>query len=142
MPISNIYQNNPYNTMVPQNQVPQMQQQNNVQNTNIVWVQGIEGAKAYPVQSGCAISLWDTEQNLIYVKMVDAAGIPQPIRIFSYEEKEAVAENKENTNYVTEERLNEILDEKFASFAQSIKPKYNKKNSNQNGGKKYGKSTI
>lgn len=139
-PLNNIYPNNPYNSMAQQNQVPQMQQSNQ-NNTNIVFIQGgLQGANVYPVPAGCTISLWDTEQNTIYVKSVDAAGIPQPIRILDYTEREAPnVQNEENANYVTEEKLNKILDEKFASFAQSMKPKYNKKYGNQTGGKKYAK---
>jgi len=121
----------------------QQNQQNNNNNTNIVWIQGgLAGAKAYPVPPGCAYSLWDSERNTVYVKIVDAAGIPQPIRIFDYNERLDNKESLDNEKgYVTEERLNEILDEKFASFAQSIKHN-NKKYSNRKGGRNYGKPTI
>lgn len=59
---------------------PQMQpampavQQN--PNTNIIWCQGIEAAKAYPVAPNCTVQLWDSESQTIYVKSADASGMP------------------------------------------------------------------
>lgn len=151
----NAFQNNPYllqQNQIQQNQLQQpnmiqqhtMQQQvNNQNNTNIIWVQGIEGAKAYPVLPGGAVVLWDTEQNVVYVKIVDMSGIPQPIRTFEYNERVDTQQQSENKGYVTEERLNEILDEKFASFAQSLKgSRVNKKYANQKGGRNYGESAV
>lgn len=124
----NMYPNNQY-------QYQQMPQQNvNNQNTNIVWVQGIAGAKAYPVPPGCALSLWDSESNVIYVKMVDTMGIPQPIRIFDYKERVVTQESQDSESFVTEDKLNKILDEKFAAFAQSLQESNN--NNNQRGGRK------
>ena len=146
----NAYQNNPYVLQQQQLQT-QMQQQNNqgnTNNTNIFWVQGIEGAKAYPVPPGGAVSLWDTENNVVYVKVVDAAGIPQPIRIFDYNERVVSQEQSDDKDYVTKEMLDEILEEKFDSFTKSIlknnrsNRSYNKKYGNQKGGKDYGESTV
>lgn len=128
MPGNSFTQNNGY--VQQPNQLQQQQRNansNNVNNTNIVWVQGIEGAKAYPLPPGSAISLWDTEQNVVYIKIVDLAGVPLPIRVFDYTERVVSQQQSDDKSYVTEEKLNEILDEKFASFAQSFKNK-NKKN--------------
>lgn len=154
----NAFQNNPYllqQNQIQQNQLQQpnivqqqqqraiQQQVNNQNNTNIIWVQGIEGAKAYPVLPGGAVVLWDTEQNVEYVKIVDMSGIPQPIRTFEYNERVDTQQQSENNGYVTEEKLNEILDEKFASFAQSLKnTRGSKKYVNQKGGRNYGESAV
>lgn len=145
MPQPNAYQNqySQYPSQQNQYSYQQQQQQTNNNNTNIVWIQGgLAGAKAYPVPPGCAYSLWDSERNTVYVKIVDSSGIPQPIRIFDYNERAESQESLENKGYVTEERLNEILDEKFASFAQSLKYNNNKKYSNRKGGRANGKSTV
>lgn len=144
MPQLNAYQNqySQYPSQQNQYSYQQQQQQNNNSNMNMAWIQGgLAGAKAYPVPPGWAYFLWDSEGDTFYVKIVDAAGIPQPIRIFDYNERAETQESLENNGYVTEEKLNEILDEKFASFAQSLKHN-NKKYSNQKGGRVNGKPTV
>lgn len=135
LPYNNVY-NNPYQLQTqPQQQIQPIVNQS----TNILWVQGIEGAKAYPVPAGCAVCLWDTEQSVVYVKIVDASGVPQPIRIFDYNERVVPQESLDNgCNYITEEKLNQILDEKFASFASSLSANDSnetKKNATQRGGR-------
>lgn len=133
--------NNGYMQQPNQMQMQQQQQSNSINNSNIIWVQGIEGAKAYPLPPGFTATLWDIEKNLIYIKIVDMAGIPQPIRVLDYTERAESQEQSGDKGYITEQRLNEILDEKFASFAQGLKSK-NKKYNNQKGGKNNGESTI
>ena len=108
----------------------QPQQQVNTQpNSNIFWVQGEAGAKAYPVAAGGSAALWDSESQTIYVKVVDASGIPQPLRIYDYTERIPVPEV--NANYVTKEELDQKFDE-ILSLLKS-KPRYNKKGGNNNG---------
>lgn len=75
-PYSNPYQ--PYNPPV-QNYQPQP-------DTSIIWVQGESGAKAYPVQNGKSVVLFDSESEHFFIKTADASGMPQPLRIFSYSE--------------------------------------------------------
>lgn len=80
---------NPY--PLPQNQImqPQVQQpQQNIQpqQNGIVWVQGIEGAKAHPVAAGQAVLLMDSDANCLYIKSADNAGMPS-LRIFDYKER-------------------------------------------------------
>ena len=38
------------------------------------WVQGIEGAKAYPVAPNAVVELWDSESQTIYIKSADRTG--------------------------------------------------------------------
>lgn len=40
------------------------------------WVQGIEGAKAYPVAPNAVVELWDSESQTIYIKSADRTGMP------------------------------------------------------------------
>lgn len=73
-------------TYFPQNyqyQPYQYQQQQN----GVVWVQGIEGAKAYPVASGASVLLMDSEENVFYIKTTDQSGMPSPLRVFDYTER-------------------------------------------------------
>ena len=145
--LNNVFQNNPYMQSQQMQQIPniqqavpvQQQQQVNNQNTNIISVQGIDGANAFNVPAGQTYLLLDAKEECMYIKGVNAAGIPQPIRIFDYKERQNTQEEINNTNYITEEKLNKILDEKFASFAQSLKS-VNKKYGNQKGGNRYVKS--
>lgn len=56
--------------MIPQPQ-PQYQQQ-----SGITWVQGEAGAKSYMVAPNTTVQLWDSEQQVIYLKSADASGMP------------------------------------------------------------------
>lgn len=74
----------------PQN-YPQAYPQN--QSSGVVWVQGIEGAKAHPVAAGQAVLLMDSDSNCLYLKSADASGMPS-LRIFDYTERTAAQEPK------------------------------------------------
>ena len=85
---SNPYQfGNPYQPYTPPVQNYQIQQPD----TSIIWVQGESGAKAYPVQNGKSVVLFDSESDHFFIKTADASGMPQPLRIFSYSETSAVS---------------------------------------------------
>lgn len=113
------------------------QQQFQQSNSNIYWVQGIEGAKAYPIAPGTNVALWDSEAQCIYIKMADVSGVPQPLRVLDYTERRITQEVPAQQNYITAEQLNNILDEKLAALTQQIQPKqnnrYNKKGGERNG---------
>lgn len=52
----------------------------------IIWVQGIEGAKAYQLQPNCNAVLMDSEtDNRFYIKVSDNVGMCT-LRIFEYSE--------------------------------------------------------
>lgn len=53
----------------------------------IIWVQGENAAKAYPVASGQSVLLMDSEDSVMYIKSTDQSGMPQPLRIFEYKER-------------------------------------------------------
>lgn len=74
-----------------QQNYPQAYPQN--QNSGVVWVQGIEGAKAHPVAAGQAVLLMDSDSNCLYLKSADASGMPS-LRIFDYTERTASQEPK------------------------------------------------
>lgn len=62
-------------------QMPQMQQVQQVQapaptQSGIIWVNGEAGAKSYPVAPNASVQLWDLESQTIYLKSMDANGIP------------------------------------------------------------------
>lgn len=72
-----------YQPQMYQNQyMPQTQQ-----NSGLIWVQGIEAAKSYPVSAGQSILLMDSESNAFFIKTADASGMPLPLRVFDYTER-------------------------------------------------------
>ena len=74
-----------YNPLFPQNYQPiNYNQQSN--NQSVIWVQGIEGAKAHPVAAGQAVLLMDSDSNCLYLKSADQTGMPT-LRIFDYKER-------------------------------------------------------
>jgi len=75
-----------YPQIYPQ-QVQQMPQQvPPQQNQGVVWVQGIEGAKAHPVAAGQSVLLMDSDADCMYLKSADMSGMPS-LRIFDYKER-------------------------------------------------------
>ena len=112
--------NNQY-MQIPQMQPMQsMQQTQNQQSSNgIIWVQGEEGAKAYMVAPGNSVLLMDSENSAFYIKSSDNSGMPMPLRIFDYVERNAKQQMqniKPNVEYVTRQefdalsaRINDIM---------------------------------
>ena len=112
--------NNQY-MQIPQMQPMQsMQQTQNQQSSNgIIWVQGEEGAKAYMVAPGNSVLLMDSENSAFYIKSSDNSGMPMPLRIFDYVERNAKQQTqniKPNVEYVTRQefdalsaRINDIM---------------------------------
>ena len=112
--------NNQY-MQIPQMQPMQsMQQAQNQQSSNgIIWVQGEEGAKAYMVAPGNSVLLMDSENSAFYIKSSDNSGMPMPLRIFDYVERNAKQQTqniKPNVEYVTRQefdafsaRINDIM---------------------------------
>lgn len=60
----------------PQYQTPTIQQPQQPTNNGIIWVQGEAGAKSYLVAPNNTVQLWDSEEQVIYLKSADASGMP------------------------------------------------------------------
>ena len=90
------YQPINYNQMPNYGNLPNYNQQSN--NQSVIWVQGIEGAKAHPVAAGQAVLLMDSDSNCLYLKSADQTGMPT-LRIFDY---------KERTNTPPEEKNDDL----------------------------------
>ena len=58
------------------------------QNNGIIWVQGEAGAKSYLVAPNTTVQLWDSEDQVIYLKSADVSGMPS-MRILDYKERVA-----------------------------------------------------
>lgn len=122
-PYYNSYMNGYYQQM-PQAQTAPMTQNNAqygqaVQGGSLVWVQGENAAKSYPITPNSTIMLMDSETQKFYLKSADASGMPLPLRIFEYSEisEKSVpekTEEKPNINlddYVTREEFDRRLSE-------------------------------
>lgn len=123
------------------NAYPQMQVQyptNNQQSSsNIIWVQGEAGAKAYPVAPGVSVLLMDSESEYFYIKSTDASGMPQPLRKFPYSEEvagtvveaPAAAPQFDPDQYVTRSEFEKRLSE----LSRKPRAEYGKKGEQQDG---------
>ncbi len=81
----------------------------------MIWVQGEAAAKSYLVAAGNTVPLWDSENMCIYVKSVDASGVPS-MRILDYTERAKTAPTQTPTpEYVTRAE--------FEAFAAQFAPK-------------------
>lgn len=89
--------------------------------SNLIWVQGENAAKAYPVQPGANVIMLDSEGECFYIKSTDLSGMPQ-LRKFSYKEitNEHVDLQPTTPDYITREEF-----EKFKSDMNN-RPRYNK----------------
>lgn len=111
----------------PVQTVPQPQQPDPV---GIIWVQGDAGAKAYMVAPGNTVPLWDSEDQVIYLKSVDMSGMPS-MRVLDYTERsiaqpqrqEQAAPKIDLTPYITRDELEDILAERLKWPGRTAKPK-------------------
>lgn len=84
-------QNNPNLNQFPQQFQP-VAPQNTVNspqtNNGLIWVQGESAAKSYLVAPGNTVMLMDAENSVFYLKSADISGMPLPLRIFDYKERQ------------------------------------------------------
>lgn len=119
------YQPAPINYQPQSPYQPQPQPVQQQQNPGMIWVQGEAGAKAFPLAPGVAplnspMPLWDSEQQTVYLKSVDASGIPS-MKILDYTVREQGTPHKNNlteeqpkldlSGFVTYDEFNNRLDE-------------------------------
>ena len=111
------YQQMPIQQIPIQQQAPIQQPiQNSTQKfTNeLIWVQGLEGAKGYLVAPNNTVVLWDTENPVIYVKSADASGIPS-MRVLDFKERNG---NSQNNNENAPKTHECTCGDKFATKEQ------------------------
>ena len=110
----------PQYNYLPQQQVVSQPQQND---TGILWVQGEAGAKSWAVAPGKSVMLMDSESNTFYIKSSDQSGMPMPLRIFDYTERNTqqtqpqVAQHQDidTSRFVTREEFDRRLSELISS---------------------------
>jgi hypothetical protein len=127
---------------------PQMYQNqyNPQQNSGLIWVQGIEAAKSYPVSAGQSILLMDSESNAFFIKTADASGMPLPLRVFDYTERTANNSPKTAQETHTEPSIDlsayvtrDELENRIAQIRADYEHKDNRNQNQQKGGENNGK---
>ena len=93
---------------------------------NIIWVQGIEGAKAWQLAPNSMAILLDSEaEGKMYIKVTDNIGMAS-LRIFNYVEVVQTAQAATNNSsldlsqYVKKDELSELLKEFMVTNEQII----------------------
>ena len=82
------------------------------QKQELIRVNGIEGAKNYPLSPGSTIALFDAESDTMYIKSMDAGGFPS-IRTFTF------METTSNPADTTESRLSN-LESEIANIKEAL----------------------
>ena len=124
----------PLQQQIPQiSQMPQMQQQ--PQTTGIIWVSGEAGARGYMVAPNTTVQLWDSDQQVIYLKSADASGMPS-LKILDYTIRDQAPKNTpmsvsnvaavNPSDYVTKTEFDD-LKMKFEAFCAKKPVKQQKK---------------
>lgn len=116
---------NPYASLMGQNQFynPQMMNPTPVQpqeqTQNLIRVNGIEGAKAYQMPANSTVALFDSNDDVMYVKSTDGARFPS-IRTFKFEEVTETTKSEEKQDYISRKEFEEFKKELMDNGKQSI----------------------
>lgn len=86
---------------------------------NLIRVNGIEGAKAYQMSANSTVALFDTNEDIMYVKSTDGAGFPS-IRTFSFTEIKENTKVSQNTDYISRQEFEDFKKELMNNGKQSI----------------------
>lgn len=114
---------NPYAALLGQNMYnqPQNNQQFFQQEPcqNLIRVNGIDGAKAYQMPANSTVALFDSNNDIMYVKSTDGAGFPS-IRTFSFTETKEETKQAETTDYISRKEFEDFKKELMNNGKQSI----------------------
>lgn len=104
----------------------QPQPQATTQN-GIIWVQGEAGAKSYMVAPNNTMALWDSEEQVIYLKSSDQNGVPS-MSVLEYHERKPIDPEEK---FITRDEFINYMNTNITSAINEIKEALS-----------YGKSTI
>ena len=86
---------------------------------NLIRVNGIDEAKAYQMSANSTVALFDTNEDIMYVKSTDGAGFPS-IRTFSFTEIKENTKVSQNTDYISRQEFEDFKKELMNNGKQSI----------------------
>lgn len=101
----------------PQYQTPTIQQPQQPTNNGIIWVQGEAGAKSYLVAPNNTVQLWDSEEQVIYLKSADASGMPS-MKVLDYTIRNANPSSTVPTAVQAEDKY--VTKEELKAFQETI----------------------
>lgn len=115
---------NPYANLLAQNQYynPQMNNQQiypQEQTQNLIRVNGIDGAKTYQMTPNSTVALFDSNEDIMYIKTTDGAGFPS-IRTFAFTEVKEQNKPIPQVDYISREEFEEFKKELMNNGKQSI----------------------
>lgn len=115
---------NPYANLLAQNQYynPQMNNQQifpQEQTQNLIRVNGIEGAKTYQMSANSTVALFDSNEDIMYIKTTDGAGFPS-IRTFNFAEITQNEKSSGSQDYISRQEFEEFKKELMNNGKQSI----------------------
>ena len=127
MPMQNPPENqNQFGQYQQQMQMPMQNQPTPQPSNDMIWVLGEIEAQSYPVAPNNTVTLWDKNETTIYIKSVNAQGIPS-MRILDFSERvpnaPKTAEKHEcqcGNKYASKEQF-EALEKKF----EALEAKFN-----------------
>lgn len=122
MPMQNPPENqNQFGQYQQQMQMPMQNQPTPQPSNDMIWVLGEIEAQSYPVAPNNTVTLWDKNETTIYIKSVNAQGIPS-MRILDFSERvpnaPKTAEKHEcqcGNKYASKEQF-EALETKFKAL--------------------------
>lgn len=123
---------NPYTALLGQNQYYNQQNYQQEQAQNLIRVNGIDGAKTYQMPANSTVALFDSNEDIMYIKTTDGAGFPS-IRTFSFTEVKEQNKPIPQVDYISREEFEEFKKELMNNGKQSIsrsKSNLNDKSSN------------
>ena len=133
---------NPYLPYPPQfynNPFPIPPVQTQTDTLEVRFIQGgSNSAKAYPVMPGKTVLLMDSEESKFYLKKMDANGVPNPLREFTYTEifetpaNDIPVATEVKPEYVTKDDFNAFADKIIGMLSEQRKPRYEKKGGQRN----------
>ena len=88
------------------------------QQTGLIQVTGMEGAKAYPLAPNSVAALFDADRDVMYIKRTDAGGYPT-IQAYQFAPMQEAAPSAQ-PEYVTREEFEE-LKEAIMNGKQSVR---------------------
>lgn len=121
-----IYPNYPQNF---QNNYGNLNQQNNVNQEERIFVSNQQAAESYIVAANGFVRLWDSSQPRFYEKSADCTGRPMTMKIYEYKEVSAMPEIQ-NGDFVSTKEFTEFK-EQVNDFINSFNTKEVKKNAKQ-----------
>ena len=116
------YPQNTAPTIMPAYSLPQ-----NTNNSNLIWVQGESAVKAQYVPNGGRMVFFDSEEQKIYIKSVDASGKPEMTTLYYTEQPpEGYKDVETLPEYATKEQLDALgnqfssINDKFNNLSQFV----------------------